>query len=426
VTASEPIIGLSERSQRLLTRLLQAVRVGICLAGLVTLRLGMAANGAFGLALTLIPAAIRREYNYTMSPALVLWITIAVVLHTVGALGPYTWFAWFDSLTHTVSATVVAGLGYATFRGFEQHSEALEVPASFRPVFVVVFGGYYLSAVVVRLLGRPVARRFRRPSLTRTVLRSVRGLVLGFAALVVLWIVGLRAGDIVLSVTVFSAVLGIVLAPIVGSLISGLFVLADQPYEIGDLIELTDVDRRGYVEDITLRYTKIFTLDNTFLVLPNSSIRERDVINFSAEDERTRLTLPLVVTYESDVNAAREVMERAGLETPEVIDGGPDIRIGSARYPAAPTCYIDEYGDHGVRLLLRYWVKTPYYLTRVQSKVNERVWDGLADADVEIAYPHSHLVFDETSGHLSVDLDEAGGRGVGERAGGSGGEPRSP
>lgn len=132
-------IGLSERRQRLLTRLLQLVLAGICLAGLVTLRLGMAVNGAFGLAVTLIPAAIRREYDYTMSPALVLWITIAVSLHSVGSLGPYTWFSWFDSVTHTVSATLVAGLGYATFRGFDQHSAELHVPASVRPVFIVVF-----------------------------------------------------------------------------------------------------------------------------------------------------------------------------------------------------------------------------------------------------------------------------------------------
>ncbi|MFD1647665.1 hypothetical protein [Haloarchaeobius litoreus] len=132
-------IGLSARRQRLLTRLLQFVLVGICIVGLVTLRPGMAVNGAFGLALTLIPAAIRREYDYTMSPALVLWITIAVSLHSVGSLGPYTWFSWFDSVTHTVSAIVVAGLGYAVFRGFEQHSDELHVPASVRPVFIVVF-----------------------------------------------------------------------------------------------------------------------------------------------------------------------------------------------------------------------------------------------------------------------------------------------
>ncbi len=275
--------------------------------------------------------------------------------------------------------------------------------------FVVLVLGYYLSRLVVHLVGRRAARRFKRPSVTRTVLRSVRLAVGLLAVFFALWILGLRLGDIVLSVTVFSAVLGIVLAPIIGSVISGLFVLADQPYEIGDLVELTDVDQQGYVEDITLRYTKVFTLDNTFLVIPNSSIRERNVINYSAEDERTRLSQPLLVTYESDVEAARSVMERAARETPAVIEGGPDIRIGSARYPASPTCYVRDYADHGVELQLRYWVRTPYYLQRVRSAVNERIWEGLEAVDVAIAYPHSHLVFDETSGELPVDLRDRRG-----------------
>ena len=268
----------------------------------------------------------------------------------------------------------------------------------------VLVVGYYLSGLIVRLLGRPAARRFKRPSLTRAALRSVR-VGIGFLSVVVaLAILGLRVGDIVLSVTVFSAVLGIVLAPIIGSVISGLFVLADQPYEIGDLIELSDLGRRGYVEDITIRYTKVFTLDNTFLVIPNSTIRERDVVNFSAEDERTRLSQSLLVTYESDIEAARSVMERAGRETPAVITGGPDIRIGSARYPASPTCHIEEYADHGVRLTLRYWLKDPYNIPRHRSAVNERIWEGLQTVDAEVAYPHSHLVFDDTSGELAVGL----------------------
>jgi small-conductance mechanosensitive channel len=264
--------------------------------------------------------------------------------------------------------------------------------------------GFYLSKLLVRLLGRRAARRFRRPSVTRAVLRSTRLAIIFLAFVFALSILGLQLGDIVLSVTVFSAVLGIVLAPIIGSVISGLFVLADQPYEIGDLIELTDLDRRGFVEDVTLRYTKIFTLDNTFLVIPNSTIRERDVVNYSAEDERVRLAQPLLVTYESDVDAARSLLERAARDTPAVIAGGPDIRIGAARYPATPTCHVDAYADHGIRLELRYWLKEPYHIQRVRSAVYDRIREGLADVEVDIAYPHAHLVFDETSGELPVDL----------------------
>jgi len=270
---------------------------------------------------------------------------------------------------------------------------------------LVVAAGVVVSKFLVRLLGRPVARRFRRQSVAQTVLGLLRVSTVVFAVLVAGSLVGLGIGDIVLSVTVFSAVLGIVLAPIVGSIINGVFVLADNPYEIGDMIELED-GRRGFVDDITLRYTKILTLENTFLVVPNSSMRDRDVTNFSAEDERTRLSISLLVTYEGDLEAARRLMERAARDCEGVIEGGPDIRIGSARYPAKPTCLIDSYADSGVELGLRFWVRTPYKIPRIESTVRERIWANIEDADVEIAYPHQHLLFDENSGRARVALED--------------------
>jgi len=298
---------------------------------------------------------------------------------------------------------------------------------------LVLAVGWYVSKLLVRYLGRPAARRFRRPSVTRTVLRGVRALVLAFAAVAALRVLGFPLGGIVLPVTAFSAVLGIVLAPIVGSVINGLFVLADQPYEVGDMIEISDLGEgtRGFVEDITLRYTKVFTLDNTFLVIPNSTMRDRDVLNYSAEDERTRLSLELLVTYEGDLAAAREIMERAARNVDDVLAGGPDIRIGSARYPAGPVCYIRDYGDHGVLLRLRYWAKRPYKLLAVRSRVNERVRAALADEpNVEVAYPHQHLVFDETSGEARVRVAGDGparghavGRGVGDESPRAGATP---
>ncbi len=302
-----------------------------------------------------------------------------------------------------------------------------EVPPGVRTavaVGVVLLIGWFGSRLVVTLVSDTVARQIGRPSITQTVLRGIRSLLMAFAVLYAVTLIGLGTDDILISVTVFSAVLGVILAPLAGSVINGLFVLADQPYEIGDMIELVDTGRRGFVDDITIRYTKIFTLDNTFIVVPNSAIRDRDVINYSAEDERTRLSLSLIVTYEGNLERARKIMERAARNVEEVIDGGPDIRIGAARYPAAPTAYIDEYGDHGVKLTLRYWGKQPYKLLTIRSKVNERVWTALAEADdVAIAYPHQHLVFDDTSGTAQVAVDDGHegsrprrrpGRGAGE------------
>jgi small conductance mechanosensitive channel len=189
--------------------------------------------------------------------------------------------------------------------------------------------------------------------------------------------------------------------------VSGLFVLSDRSYEIGDMIEIVDTDdgTRGFVEDITFQNTKIFTLDNTSLVVPNSIIRDRDVINYSAEDPRTRLSLDILVTYEGDLAQARGLIEQSAREVNTVIHGGPDIRIGSARYPAAPTCYINEYADHGVLLTLRYWVEEPYKLLTVRSRIQENIWSAFDGADVGFPYPHTHVVFGEPDDGSSLEQD---------------------
>ena len=268
--------------------------------------------------------------------------------------------------------------------------------------------GVVLANFLVRLIGRPVARRVSRQSVAQTIVRGVRAGTIGAALLVGLGAAGFRFADLLLGTAVFSAVIGIILAPIVGNFINGVFVLADQPFEIGDMIELED-GTAGFVEDITIRYTKIFTVDNTFLVVPNGTMRERDVTNLSAEDERTRRSIDVLVTYESDVPEARRTIEHAARDCDAVIDGGPDIRIGVARYMAGPDCRLHEFGDNGILLRLRYWVKKPYKLSKVQSDVNTRIRERLADADVEMAYPHRHLVFDDTSGVARVNA-EAGAR----------------
>jgi small-conductance mechanosensitive channel len=285
----------------------------------------------------------------------------------------------------------------------------------FVPMFAVrlvlavalVVGAYYLSKLARQVLGRRVARRFKRPSVTRTILRSLQALIVVAAVMVALSFFGIGFGNLALSVGVFSAVVGIVLAPIIGNILSGVFVLSEQPYEIGDMVEIKDTQTKGFVEDITLLYTKIFTLDNTFMVMPNGAMRERDVVNYSAEDTRIRMALDVGVTYESDIDTARRQMEAAGRETDGVIQGGPDIRIGSARYPASPTCYIKEFGDSEVALRLRYWAHEPYKQTAVQSRVLTNVWRRFEKHDIEIPYPHSHLVFDDTSGEMQVAMREA-------------------
>ena len=132
-------VELSETTETRLVRGLQLALVAIAAYGLVTINAGAAVPAIIGLGITFVPALLRREYGYAMDSGLVLWITVAVFLHSVGTLGVYEQYQWYDEITHTVSAALIAALGYAAFRALELHSDDVEVPEAFRGVFIVVF-----------------------------------------------------------------------------------------------------------------------------------------------------------------------------------------------------------------------------------------------------------------------------------------------
>ncbi|NKE38021.1 mechanosensitive ion channel family protein [Natronococcus sp. JC468] len=169
---------------------------------------------------------------------------------------------------------------------------------------LVVLVAWYGSRLVTEASRPQLLERMQRRSVAEVLLRAVRAAVLVLAVFVVLGIYGVELSDLVLSATILSAVIGVTLAPVASDIVGGFFILANRPYEVNDIIELTDREESGYVVDVTLRYTKIRTLENTFLVVPNSTIRGRDVINLSADDERTRVSIPFLVTYEGDLEQA--------------------------------------------------------------------------------------------------------------------------
>ncbi len=132
-------VGVDEAHLHRLVRLLQVALLAITGYGLVRFDWSLVINAGVSLGVTVLPGILSRDYRVPLDAGLTLWITAAVFLHAVGALGPYEWFGWYDSVTHTLSATIVAGAGYASVRALAEHDDALEIPAGFMAVFVVVF-----------------------------------------------------------------------------------------------------------------------------------------------------------------------------------------------------------------------------------------------------------------------------------------------
>jgi hypothetical protein len=138
-------LGIGPRRQAQLSRVMQLSLVGFLFVGLYESDVGIIVNSAMGLVITALPAVLERDYEIPMDAVLTLWITAAVFLHAFGTLGLpwmeqslYQQLWWWDHLTHALSASVVAGAGYAVLRAIEDHTESVSLPPRFRFVFVVV------------------------------------------------------------------------------------------------------------------------------------------------------------------------------------------------------------------------------------------------------------------------------------------------
>lgn len=132
------LFSFSTRRQRRLTRGLQLVIAIVFLVGAVERNLSVVVNASIALVVTFLPAILERDPEFDLDAGVTLWVTLAVSLHSLGMLGLYTAIPWWDSLTHTLSATVVAGVGYATVRAVDEHTRAVYLPPQFLSFFILV------------------------------------------------------------------------------------------------------------------------------------------------------------------------------------------------------------------------------------------------------------------------------------------------
>jgi len=139
-------VGIGDRRQRQATYVMELLLVGILAIGLVTGSTGVIVNTGVGLLVTQLPALLERDYGIALDPALTLWITTAVFLHAVGVIGLpwsdvnfYKSIWWWDHLTHALSSSIVAAIGYTTVRALDRHSEDIYVPPRFMFVFILLF-----------------------------------------------------------------------------------------------------------------------------------------------------------------------------------------------------------------------------------------------------------------------------------------------
>ena len=164
------------------------------------------------------------------------------------------------------------------------------------------------------------------------------------------------------------------------NLFSGVFILADSPYKIGDYVVL-EGGERGKVTHIGIRSTRILTRDDVEVTIPNAIIGNTRVTNESGgPHEKYRIRVPVGVAYGSDIDQVREVLMQVAIETSEVCDD-PEPRVRFRRF-----------GNSSLDFELLCWVYNPEFRGRVLDILNTNIYKRFMKEGIEIPYS-KHDVF---------------------------------
>ena len=178
---------------------------------------------------------------------------------------------------------------------------------------------------------------------------------------------------------------------LLANIFSGIILITDKPFNIGDWIKASDVE--GTVQDINFRSTKIKRFDNSLVIVPNSSLTNAPITNFSKRTMR-RITFNLTVKYDTSSEKLKKCIER--IQGLLVEHSGADTE--------SVTIKFDSFGDCALNILVFFFTTTIVWeeYLNIKQDINFGIMEILEDEGVEIALP-STRVYVETPLQINKD-----------------------
>jgi small-conductance mechanosensitive channel len=268
-----------------------------------------------------------------------------------------------------------------------------------------------LVVVLVIVFGRVAGR------IGRHAVRSMRGLdgtqrALGEKLMTVtVWtvavVVGIDSVGINLTtLTVFSGAFGLAvgfgLQKTFGNLIAGVILLMDRSIKPGDVIAVNDTKGStfGVVSRIGVRAITVLTRDDREILIPNEILMTTQVENWSHSSNVVGITIPVSISYGSDLDLAEKLLLEAALTVPRVL-----------RDPE-PSILLDAFGPSAIQLLIYISIDDPENgVGNVRSDVLKAAWHALKDSGVSIPLPQSDVTLRDSDGlrRLTEALSGRGG-----------------
>lgn len=208
-------------------------------------------------------------------------------------------------------------------------------------------------------------------TVTGFLLMAVKYVVLIFGAITALQQIGINLTAIIGGLGIAGLALGFAAKDVLSNVIAGIFLFWDKPFVIGDLIEASD--EYGEVSEITLRTTRIITVDGRMVSIPNSLLVNSKITSYTMHPH-LRLDLDFSIGVNEDIGRARDVIL-------SVIKG--DVRLMTA---PAPVVVVTKLGDYYVGLQLRVWLADERTHIPVRLELREKMKLALDQAGIVMPF----------------------------------------
>lgn len=187
----------------------------------------------------------------------------------------------------------------------------------------------------------------------------------------------------------FGLAIGFGLQKTIGNLIAGIILLMDRSIKPGDVIVVGE--SFGWVNKIGVRAVSVITRDGKEHLIPNELLMTQEVENWSYTDRNVRVRIPVTVAYDCDLAKAQELMMRAAVESPRVLDN------------PKPNVWLMAFGDSGVEHEILAWISDPESgVGNVRSDVLNRLWLMFKEAGIVIPVPQRDVRVTRAEGKESA------------------------
>lgn len=247
----------------------------------------------------------------------------------------------------------------------------------------IYYLGRWLLHRLIRMVERIMERRGTEITLHTFLLTLIRTCGYIVLVVVIVTVLGVDSTSFVAILASMGLAIGMALSGTLQNFAGGIMVMFMHPYRIGDYIEAQG--QAGTVKEIKLFSTVITTTDNKRIYIPNSSISNAIVNNYSAETMR-RVEWKISLAYGDDVDVAKQTMSA-------MIEADPRV-LHAPEAPANPFVALSELADSSIVMLARVWVRTADYWD-LYFDMNERFYRELPEKGLHFPFPQLDVHLDK-------------------------------